>query len=121
MPAFDGSLPSGRNFWLELFSGAYRVVDWYDRAGRRYVVAARRGPATAGRRLTARQERALELRASGHALKVIAAELGISLSTAARDLERALELVGLGSDADLAAILGGLARPRRTEGTAAHG
>src|SRR5690349_21406047 len=101
MPPFDGSVPSVPDFWLELFHGAYQVVDWYDRGGRRYVVAAPRAAAESPRGLTARQERALRLRASGQALKVIAAELGVSLSTASRDLEQALALVGLGSQADL--------------------
>lgn len=120
MPPFDGSVPSASDFWVELFRGAYRVVDWYDRGGRRYVVAARRASCSVPQRLTPRQERALRLRASGQALKVIAVELGVSLSTAARDLERALELVGLGSEANLAAILGALARPGSTEAAVAH-
>ena len=97
--------PSARGSWVELFSGRYQIVDWYDRDGRRYVVARR---ATHGERacLTSRQERTLALRASGQALKVIALELGVSLSTASRDLEAALKLLGLTSEAELAAILG---------------
>ena len=78
---------------------------WFDRAGRRYVIASPASePGT--RQLTRRERRALELRSSGAALKVIADELRVSLSTAARDLARARELLGLASDADLAAVLG---------------
>jgi DNA-binding NarL/FixJ family response regulator len=108
------------DFWFGLVSGGYRIIDWYDRGGRRYVVAARRAAASSRHGLTARQQRALSLRASGQALKVIAAELGVSLSTAARELERALELLGLASEADLAAVLGAFALPLAGRRAVAH-
>lgn len=119
--AAGGPARSVLAFWVELFSGRYRIVDWYDRGGRRYVVARRRAARDTPACLTARQERALELRASGQALKVIAAELGVSLSTASRELERALELVGLDSEADLAALLGDVAGRAMPGGAATHG
>jgi DNA-binding NarL/FixJ family response regulator len=71
--------------------------------------------------LTTRQIRAVTLRASGEALKVVASELGVSLSTAARDLERALDLLGLATEADLAAVLGAAVGRGTPAGTVAHG
>jgi DNA-binding CsgD family transcriptional regulator len=120
-PSFGDSSSCAVDLWFGLVSGAYRIVDWYDRGGRRYVIAARRASATGSKGLTERQKRALSLRASGQALKVIAAELGVSLSTAARDLEQALEFVGLDSEADLAAVLGAFVRTGMLETVAAHG
>jgi DNA-binding NarL/FixJ family response regulator len=81
------------------------VVDWYDHEGRRYIVT-RPNPDGDSRSLAPRQRRVLALRARGEALKVIASELGVSMSTAARDLGQAMALLGLHSTADLAAVLG---------------
>jgi DNA-binding NarL/FixJ family response regulator len=104
-PASAGSSDGeASDAWLEVFSGRYRIVEWYDLEGRRYVVAERN--ATRAHALTRRQERVLALRAAGAALKVIAADLGVSLSTAGRDLREAMARIGLGSDADLAAVFG---------------
>ena len=103
---FDDSAPSARGTWQEVLSGRFRIRHWYDREGRRYVVLTKRADQEKPRSLTPREEKALALRAAGAALKVIAHELGVSLSTAARDLERCMDLLGLATDADLAAVLG---------------
>ena len=105
-PTNDGSMPSVRHAWQAVLSGRYRIIDWYDREGRRYVVATKRTVENEPRCLTPREEKALLMRAAGSALKVIALELGVSLSTAARDLDRGMALLGLTTDADLAAVLG---------------
>lgn len=117
-PSAEGSSPS--SLWSELFGGRYRIVSWYDRGGRRYVVAAPRTPSDPSN-LTSRQARALALRAAGQPLKVIAFELGVSLSTASRDLDTALSLLGLGSEADLAAVLGSSSIRAENDGPVAHG
>jgi len=102
----DSAQPSARRTWQEVVSGRFRIRHWYDREGRRYVVLAKRAGAENPRELTPREQKALVLRAAGAALKVIALELGVSLSTAARDLERSMAVLGLATDADLAAVLG---------------
>ena len=102
----DPAPPSARRAWQEVVSGHFRIDHWYDREGRRYVVLAKRGSPGNPHGLTPREQRALALRAAGAALKVIALELGVSLSTAARDIERCMEALGLETDADLAAVLG---------------
>ena len=91
--------------WQEVVNGRLRVVDWYDRAGRRYILT-KPNPKNSATPLAPRERRVLALRARGSALKVIAYELGVSMSTAARDLSRAMEQLGLESSSDLAAVLG---------------
>ncbi len=90
--------------WQHVTQGRLRIVDWYDHGGRRYVVTRPTGAESAA--LSERQQRALALRAAGVALKVVAFELGVSLSTAARDVESAMARLGLKSQGDLAAVLG---------------
>ncbi|HWP07157.1 MAG TPA: hypothetical protein VNN72_15500 [Polyangiaceae bacterium] len=91
--------------WHAITTGSFRIVNWYDHEGRRYLVAE---PVAPEHRVapTARQRKALALRSAGCALKVIASELGVSLTTASREVEIGLELLGLDSTAALAAVLG---------------
>jgi DNA-binding NarL/FixJ family response regulator len=91
--------------WKEVTGGRLRIVDWYDHDGRRYVVA-RRIDLQATPAFTERQKKALAMRSAGAALKVVAFELGVSLSTVARDVESAMARLGLKSQGDLAAVLG---------------
>ncbi|HEY3498852.1 MAG TPA: LuxR C-terminal-related transcriptional regulator [Polyangiaceae bacterium] len=91
--------------WKGVLSGRYRITNWYDRDGRRYLVA-KPNPARALRPLTDRQRRMLALRARGAALKVIAFEFGVSMGTVSRDLTLAMNQLGLESSADLAAVFG---------------
>lgn len=91
--------------WQGVLSGRLRVVDWYDREGRRYILT-QPNPEPATAPLAPRERRVLALRARGSALKVIAYELGVSMSTAARDLARAMGQLGLESSTDLVAVLG---------------
>lgn len=97
--------PSASNAWENVTSGRYRITHWYDRDGRRYLVA-RPNPARPLRPLTDRQRRMLALRARGAALKVIAFEFGVSMGTVSRDLTLAMKRLGLESSADLAAVFG---------------
>jgi len=103
-PAPASAVPA-EVIWGEVTGGRFQVVDWYDRDGRRYVVT-RRATGTTTQGLTERQRLALARRSAGAALKVVAFELGVSLSTVARDIERAMAHLGLKSQGDLAAVLG---------------
>ena len=57
-----------------------------------------------GRSVPARAQRMLSLRARGHSLKLIAYELGISISTVSRELARSMTALGIASTADLVKI-----------------
>jgi DNA-binding NarL/FixJ family response regulator len=101
--------------WRRVFSGGYRVLAWHDRAAHRYVVVAPQAPPVRGS-LSTRQRRILAMRARGTALKVIAFETGLSVGTVSRDLSLAMDVLGLGSLSDLAAVLGhALERPSAGE------
>lgn len=100
--------PSPEALWQSISNGGFRIVDWYDHEGRRYVVV-RQATSQERLRLTVRQRKALALRAAGCALKVIAIELGVSMSTVAHEVETGLQLLGLESTAALAAVLGHVA------------
>jgi DNA-binding NarL/FixJ family response regulator len=104
----DSASPSAEALWQSISRGTLRIVNWYDHEGRRFVVL-RQATAEERLRLTIRQRKALALRAAGCALKVIAFELGVSVTTAAREVETGLELLGLDSTAALAAVLGHVA------------
>ena len=100
--------PPAEALWQSISKGSLRIVNWYDHEGRRFVVL-RQATAEERIRLTIRQRKALALRAAGCALKVIAFELDVSVTTAAREVETGLELLGLDSTAALAAVLGHVA------------
>lgn len=100
--------PAAQAVWESISRGTSRIVNWYDHEGRRFVVLRQATPQERIR-LTLRQRKALALRAAGCALKVIAFELGVSVTTAAREVEIGLELLGLDSTAALAAVLGHVA------------
>jgi DNA-binding NarL/FixJ family response regulator len=91
--------------WSDVANGRRLVAGWYDEGGRRYLIVR---PKPEGERstLSNRERKALKLRAMGYALKVIADELNVSLSTASRDVSRAMAFVGLHSDSDVAAVFG---------------
>lgn len=89
--------------WRAFVRGEYKVVDRFEHEGRSFVVA--RSLDTA-ERLPYRARRALELRAAGVALKVIAFELGVSPATVSRDITRSMKKLGLGTQVDLARLLG---------------
>lgn len=101
VPHFDADGPL-QVLWHDVTSGKFRIADWYDRDGRRYIVA-RRASRT---RFTARQRKALKLRAAGVALKVIALELDISIASACREIRLGMDALGLQSTAALTAVLG---------------
>ena len=87
--------------WAAWVGGACSLVDQFDRDGWRYVIAEyrRQNPP-----LSSVQRRMLAARARGTSLKVIAAELGISVPAVSRRLHRAMKKLGLNTQADLARI-----------------
>jgi hypothetical protein len=93
---------SVEDVWRDLTLARWAVVDAFDVGGRRYLIARRAeggDPAldTFDRIILAR-------RAAGTALKVIASELGFSISTIGRRLQSAMGRLGLRSVAELAAL-----------------
>jgi len=104
-PSPSLSPESRASAWQQVIQGRYRIADWYDRDGRRYLVM-KPNQARPARPLSARQRSILALRARGAALKVIAFELGVSVGTVSRDLTHAMSRLGLESSADLAAVFG---------------
>jgi DNA-binding NarL/FixJ family response regulator len=79
------------------------IVDFYDRAGRRYVLLRRAG---AHPLVTERQRRVIGYRAYCQTLATIAAELDVSVPTIANELEVALHNLGLEDDTELPRIFG---------------
>jgi DNA-binding CsgD family transcriptional regulator len=90
--------------WWGLLCGRWRLVDHFDAAGRRFVIA-RGNPHLAWPKPAAhlsRRERAACARAAeGRANKVIAAELGVTVSTVGNLLRRARHKLGCGSRVEL--------------------
>jgi DNA-binding CsgD family transcriptional regulator len=102
--------------WEALLAGRWSLIDQFDSDGRRYVLAHRNDPAAPDvRSLTLRERQVVGYAAAGHPNKVIAYELGLSLSTVAGHLARArtkLSLPSLAALRDFVSVL-----PGRTEGT----
>ena len=82
-----------RDDWRELVEGRWSVVDNFESGGRRFLIARRGGGVDAA--LTAREQSALAYRARGCSLKLIAAELGRTVSMVARDIDRGMSKLGL--------------------------
>lgn len=93
--------------WTGLVTGELAIVDAREVAGRRVVVARRAGVgAPCATRLTPEESAAVWLASEGHALKVIAAELDVSIAVVARRLKSALRKLGLASRRELLQRLG---------------
>ncbi len=74
-----------------LVAGQWRLVDTFESDGKRYLIARHNAPAPALEpELSVRETQVAVLAAMGHALKMIAYELGISESSVATYLRRAL-------------------------------
>ena len=85
-------------YWRDLQRGAWSLVQHFDRDGRRYLVAVRteRGARKAPP-LSARERDVCARVAKGHSNKVIAYDLGISLSTVAGYIATSSKKLGVGS------------------------
>lgn len=93
--------------WRDLVAGRLRIVERFERDGRRFVIARYgNGERSRGVLLTDREIAVVERRVRGAPLKDIAAALGVSISTVAKALTRALDKLGLENQAELIAVLG---------------
>lgn len=90
--------------WSELVDGRWSLIDQFEAGGRRFLIA-HRGVWQRG--LTSRERAVLAYRARGRSLKVIAIELGRTISMVARDLDRGMDKLGLRGQADLAQLFTG--------------
>lgn len=104
----DGAL----EVWSAMVGGEYSLVDQFEHGGRRYVVARRCAlPLRGTSGLTSRELVVAAHVASGRSLKLVGYELGLSISTVATHLGRAMRKLEVGSRAELAAVLGPLGVP----------
>jgi DNA-binding NarL/FixJ family response regulator len=94
--------------WRGLVAGRWSLVDHFERSGRRYLVALKNDPAVRDPRALGMRERQVAWHAAlGHSNKLIAYELGLSLSTVATYLARACTKLGVRSRVELIALLRG--------------
>jgi DNA-binding NarL/FixJ family response regulator len=89
------------DLWEAVISGRWSLVDRFDTDGRHFVVAYHNAVDQSPRALTRRERHVAEAAARGHSNKVIAADLGLGVSTVASYLSATLEKLGLKSRLDL--------------------
>ena len=89
--------------WRAFVEGQYSLVEWSDRDGRRTILAVRVHSDV--RALTPRERAVARLAAEGASNKVIAAALGLSMSTVSTDLRRALRKLGCRTRTALAGLI----------------
>jgi DNA-binding CsgD family transcriptional regulator len=101
----DGSL----DLWRALVEGRWSLVDRFDTGGRRYVVAHVNEMGVPGpRSLTAQERNVVAMVAQAQPLKIIAYELGLSMSTVSGCLHAAMRKLGIGSRTELIGIFAAL-------------
>jgi DNA-binding CsgD family transcriptional regulator len=97
--------------WHGLVAGRWSLVDRFESDGRRYVVAHRNEPETAGvLSLTARERQVVGYRMAGHSSKLTAYALGVSPAAVSAALKSSVEKLGVGTVARMLHELGGLAK-----------
>ena len=93
------------SIWRGLASGHWSIVCHFDADERRFLVVRKRDPdASPKNALTTRERQVVTHTARGHALKLIAHELGVSVSTVNTHLRRATKKLGVSSRTDLILI-----------------
>jgi DNA-binding NarL/FixJ family response regulator len=98
----DGAL----ELWHALVAGRWSLLDRFESDGRRYLVARRNDDEVRDPRgLTTREQQIAARAALGHSNKLIAYELGVSPSTVATFLTRALKKLGCTTRAELRGAL----------------
>jgi DNA-binding CsgD family transcriptional regulator len=98
------------SFRSELLRGEWRLLDQFDRDGKRYFAWTRgRGRSDRRRSLTKRERDVLERVATGHSDRAIAMDLRCSSSTVATHRLRAMSKLGLRSRAVFSQILASVA------------
>lgn len=96
--------------WRGLLNGRWSLVDHIDSDGTRFMLVVENDPAPEGERavLTHREAQVASYAALGHMNKEIAYELGLSISTIASHLSKALSKLGLNSRTELVWLRGRL-------------
>jgi len=115
------AVPHEQAVWQGLLSGRWTLIDHFDAGGRRFVIA-RGTPASAARRpvgrLTDRERDACARAAAGCANKVIAAELGVAVSTVGMLLLRATRKLRCTSREELIRVFRFVEEPWHQNGSA---
>ena|SRR5687767_12811261 len=101
----DDTGPLSEAHWHELVSGGFVLLDQFDRDGRRYLIAVRQS-GNAWAAPTPRERRVLARRARGDPLKLIAADLGVSIPTVSRALQSGMQKLGLRTQSELSRVFG---------------
>jgi DNA-binding CsgD family transcriptional regulator len=97
---------NGLELWHALVAGRWSLLDRFESDGRRYLVARRNDDDVRDPRGLTSRERQIAARAAlGHSNKLIAYELGVSPSTVATFLTRALKKLGCATRAELRSAL----------------
>lgn len=113
-PLRRGDADEALAMWEGLVAGRWSLVDHFDSDGRRYLMAHRNDPdAPDLRGLTLRERQVVGYAGAGHSNKIIAYELGLTLSTVAGHLARARAKLGLPSLAAIREMLAVLPPPSR--------
>jgi DNA-binding CsgD family transcriptional regulator len=98
--------------WTALFEGRWSLIEHFDSDGRRFLLAERNDPKLPPRPLLTERELAvLHYRALGRSIKLIAYELGLSLSTVSGALRSGMKKLRVKSVAELGALLAGPPAP----------
>lgn len=92
--------------WAELLSGRMEMVDHFAHDGRRYIVVRLEPFGDRTTALTGREKLIAARRVQGASLKAIADELGISISTVAKALQRVLRKLRVRNIAELVSLFG---------------
>lgn len=93
--------------WQGLVSGQWTLVDHFDSDGRRFVVAVKNAPETRpSSGLTELERCVLGYAALGHTYKLIAYELGVSVSTVSSAVSRICQRLGVAGRVELVSLLG---------------
>jgi DNA-binding CsgD family transcriptional regulator len=93
--------------WQGLVAGRWSLVDRFETDGRRYVIARENQPHVGDpRALSLRERQVLAYSLLGHPLKLIAYELGLSVSAVSQERRRALRKLGAKSIAEAARLVG---------------
>jgi DNA-binding CsgD family transcriptional regulator len=91
--------------WKGLVAGRWSLIDHIDTDGKRFLVARKNDPDTAGPEgLSLRERQVLASRARGFALKLIAYDLGLSIASVSKSLQTGMAKLGLSCEAEIVGL-----------------
>jgi DNA-binding CsgD family transcriptional regulator len=91
--------------WQGLVAGRWSLLDHIDTDGKRFLIARKNAPDTAGPEgLSLRERQVLSQRARGLALKLIAYDLGLSIAGVSKSLQTGMAKLGLSCEAEIVAL-----------------